>query len=203
MSKDRCRLMGICCSFIRLSDRNIEAMIRQPSLVYSFLGLPMESPRPTGGFFARLFGRPPPPPPPAASVTLPDPREDGDEGDVDKAWQAIHYLLTGTAEPTDNSLGFLYSGGTTIENTDVGYGPPRAYMSAQVASIAKSLDKLDRDSLHQRYQPQEMDEQDVYPQIWARDGEAGFEYAWQHFEGLLSLLAEAHRRKQGLLVYHC
>lgn len=195
--------MGICCAFIRLSDRNIEAMIGQPSLVYSLLELPIESPRPTGGFFARLFGRTPPSPSPVATVTLPDPREEGDEGDVDKAWQAIHYLLTGSAEPTDSLLGFLCSGGTTIEGTDVGYGPPRAYTSAQVASIATELTSLDRDSLHQRYQPKEMDRQNVYPQIWARDGEEGFEYAWANFEGLRTLLAEASRRKQGLLVYHC
>lgn len=195
--------MGICCAFIRLSDRNIEAMTRQPSLVYALLGMPAESPRPTGGFFARLFGRTPPPAQPTAPVTLPDPREDGDEGDVDKAWQAIHYLLTGSAEPTDAPLGFLCSGGTIIEGTDVGYGPPRVFTSAQVASMAAELSAYDRNSLHRRYKPKEMDEQDVYPQIWVRDGEEGFEYAWQHFEALRSLLAEAQIRKQGLLVYHC
>lgn len=56
---------------------------------------------------------------------------------------------------------------------------------------------------YRNYKPKEMDEQDVYPQIWVRDGEEGFEYAWQHFEALRSLLAEAQIRKQGLLVYHC
>ena len=199
----RSHTMGICCAFIRLSDRNIEALIRQPSLVYPLLGMPVEFPRPTGGFFARLFGRTSPAPPQPEPVTLPDAREEGDEGDVDKAWQAIHYLLTGTAEPTDSLLGFLCSGGTTIKDTDVGYGPPRAYTSAEVVSIATELSVLDRDTLHRRYKPEEMDKQDVYPQIWARDGEEGFEYAWQHFEGLRSFLAEAQQRKQGLLVFHC
>jgi len=195
--------MGICCAFIRLSDRNIEALIREPSLVYRLLCMPVESSRPNGGFFARLFGRTSSAPPPPGPAILPDPREEGDEGDVDKAWQAIHYLLTGTAEPTDSLLGFLYSGGTTIKDTDVGYGPPRAYTSAQVASVAAELSALDRDTLYRRYKPKEMDEQDVYPQIWARDGEEGFDYAWQHFEGLRSLLTEAHRRRQGVLVFHC
>lgn len=193
--------MGICCTFIRLSDRNLEALVRQPSLVYSLLGMPVEAPRQTVGFFARLFGRTSPPPPPSEPVTLPDSREEGDEGDVDKAWQAIHFLLNGTAQPTDSLLGFLYSGGTTIADTDVGYGPPRGFTSAQVASIAAELSALDRDTLYRRYKPKEMDEQGVYPQIWAEDGDKGFDYAWQHFEGLRSLLAEAQRRKQGLLVY--
>ena len=194
--------MGICCAFIRLSDRNIEAMIRQPSLVYTLLGMPVESSRPTGGLFARLFGRTAPAPPTPEPAILPDPRETGDEDGVDKAWQAIHYLLTGTADPIDGLLGFLITGGTTIEGTDVGYGPPRSFTSTQVASIASDLRALDRDALHRRYKPKEMDEHDVYPQIWARDGVEGFDYIWQHFEGLRSLLEEAHRRKQGLLVYH-
>jgi hypothetical protein len=195
--------MGICCAFIRLSDRNIESMIRQPSLVYSLLGMPVESSRPATGFFARLFGRTAPaPPPPTEPATLPDPRESGDEGDVDKTWQAIHSLLTGTAEPIDGLLGFLITGGTTIEGTDVGYGPPRSFTSAQVTSIVSELGALDRDALHRRYRPKEMDDHDVYPQIWARDGDEGFDYIWQHFEDLRSLLAEAHRRKQGLLIYH-
>jgi hypothetical protein len=195
--------MGICCAFIRLSDRNIEALIRRPNLVYPLLGIPTETSRPTAGFFARLFGRTSPAPPPHEPVTLPDSREEGDEGDVDKAWQAIHYLLTGAAEPTDSLLGFLYSGGATIRNTDVGYGEPRAYTSTEVVSIATALSALDRDTLHGRYKPIEMDKQDVYPQIWTRDGEEGFDYIWQHFEGLRSFLAEAQCRTQGLLVYHC
>jgi len=133
---------------------------------------------------------------------LPDPREADDEGDVDKAWQAIHYLLTGTAEPTDALLGFLVTGGATLEDTDVGYGPPRSFTSAQVASIVSELGSLDRDELRRRYKPKEMDDHDVYPQIWARDGDEGFNYIWEHFESLRSFLAEAQRRKQGLLVFH-
>lgn len=194
--------MGICCAFIRLSDRNIDALVRQPSLVYSLLDMPVEPSRPASGFFARLFGRKPPAPPPTEPIPLPDQREEGDEIDVDKAWQAIHYLLTGSAEPTDDLLGFLFSGGTTIKDTDVGYGPPRAFTSTQVASIASELSGIVHDTFKRRYKPVEMDEQDVYPQIWARDGAEGLDYIWQHFEGLRSFLADAAHRKQGLLVFH-
>ncbi|MDR3457746.1 MAG: YfbM family protein [Verrucomicrobiae bacterium] len=194
--------MGICCAFIRLSDRNIETLVRQPDLVYPLLDFPEVPPPPSGGFLARLFGRTQPASPPAAPLTLPDAREDDDEGDVDKAWQAIHYLLTGTADETDNVLGFLISGGLTLAGTDVGYGPPRAYPSDQVAAIFAALNGLDRATLYQRYQPKAMDQQGVYPKIWARDGDRGFDYIWHHFERLRAVLAEARRRNQGLLVYY-
>ncbi len=89
--------MGICCGFVRLSDRNIDAMIRHPHLVYSFLGFEAEPPRATGGLLARLIGRTSSPPPPAETESLPGPREDDDANDVDKAWQAIQSLPSAAA----------------------------------------------------------------------------------------------------------
>jgi hypothetical protein len=195
-------VMGVCCAFIRLSDRNIETLVRQPGLVYTLLDFPEVPPQPSDGFFARLFGLTKPTPPPAEPLTLPDSREEDDLGDVDKAWQAIHYLLTGTARQTDSLLGFLDSGGITIEGTDVGYGPPRAYTSDKVASLFTELSGIDREMLRRRYKPKEMDKQGVYPKIWARDGDRGYDYIWHHFERLRALLAEAHKRNQGLFVYY-
>jgi hypothetical protein len=194
--------MGVCCAFIRLSDRNIEAIIRHPKLVYSLLGIPEEPSRSANGFFARLFGRSSMASQSPEHSSLPDPREDDDEGDVDKAWQAIHYLLTGTAGPSKTLLGFIVDGGSVLKGTEIGYGPPRFFSSAQVASIVSEVKTFDRESLRSRYKPKEMDDRDVYPQIWSRDGDEGFDYIWEHFEILRSLLAEAERQKQGLMVYH-
>jgi hypothetical protein len=194
--------MSVCCGLIRLSDRNIEAMIQQPSLVHSLLRQHTESSHPSTGLLARLFARAISSTAPREPAPLPDPREAGDECGVDKAWHAIHYLLTGTGEPTDNLLGLMYSSGTPIKGTDFGLGPPRVFTNTQVASIVSELATLDRAILHSRYKPKEMDDQDVYPHIWERDGDVGFDYIWQQFESFRALLSEAHRRKQGLFVYH-
>ena len=194
--------VSVCCVLIRLSDRNIDKLIRQPSLVYEFLGCPEVASQPSGSFLARFFGRTKPTPPPTEPPTLPESREKDDEGDVDKAWQAIHYLLTGTVKQTDSLMGFLCSGGSTIKGADVGYGPPRAYTSHEVASIVAELSGHERETLRLRYKSKEMDKQGVYPKIWARDGDDGYNYIWHHFERLRALLAEAHNRKQGLLIYY-
>jgi len=93
--------MGICCAFIRLTDRNIEAMVRQPDLAYVLLGMPV-APRAVG-FFARLLGRPAPVPPPPPA--LPDPRED-DEG-FDYLWSNFEELRAFLAEAHQRSQGLL------------------------------------------------------------------------------------------------
>ena len=78
---------------------------------------------------------------------LPAPREADDEIDTGKAWHAIHFLLTGQARPANGLLGFLCSGGAVIAGADVGYGPPRAYTSDQVAALVATLSRLDREAL--------------------------------------------------------
>ena len=95
------------------------------------------------------------------------------------------------------------SGGAELEGTDVGYGAPRAFSSGEVASIISAISPFDRTRFRDRYQPQEMDKRGVYPQIWTRDGEEGFDYIWHHFDGLRQFLEEAKAQKQGMLVFFC
>ena len=56
----------------------------------------------------------------------------GEENDrnlacIDKAWHAIHYIVTGCVWdiPDDNILGHLVLGGEPINDEDMGYGPAR------------------------------------------------------------------------------
>jgi len=171
-------------------------------LVYTLLHFPEIPPQPVGGWLGKLLGLTKAAPPLPAASMLPAPREADDEIDTGKAWHAIHFLLTGQARPANGLLGFLCSGGAVIAGADVGYGPPRAYTSDQVAALVATLSRLDREALYQRYQPMEMDKQRVYPRIWARDRDKGFEYIWGQFQRLRAFLGEAHARKQGLLVYY-
>ena len=95
------------------------------------------------------------------------------------------------------------SGGAELEGTDVGYGAPRAFSRGEVASIISAISPFDRTRFRDRYQPQEMDKRGVYPQIWTRDGEEGFDYIWHHFDALRQFLEEAKAQKQGMLVFFC
>jgi hypothetical protein len=44
-------------------------------------------------------------------------------GDLEKSWQGIHYLLTGTAWEGDPPLNFLLAGGREVD-IEIGLGPP-------------------------------------------------------------------------------
>src|ERR1700694_5932377 len=58
---------------------------------------------------------------------------------LDKAWHAIHYVLTGSRLGGEEPLNFLVSEGTPVGEVDVGYGPARVLTSQQVAQIAGAL----------------------------------------------------------------
>src|SRR5262245_48672937 len=62
--------------------------------------------------------------------------------DVDKAWHAIHFLLTGTPWSGPAPWNFVVAGGTEVGDVDVGYGPVRGFTSAQVREISAALHSL-------------------------------------------------------------
>jgi hypothetical protein len=67
-----------------------------------------------------------------------------EEDDVDKAWQGLHFLLTGSAWNGEPPLNFLVSGGREIGDVDVGYGPARGFTSTEVAESRRHWDRSRR-----------------------------------------------------------
>jgi hypothetical protein len=54
--------------------------------------------------------------------------------DLDKAWQCLHYLLTGTARDGEGPLSFLLKGGQAVGEEDLGgLGPARVFRPLEVA----------------------------------------------------------------------
>src|SRR3569832_1383456 len=62
--------------------------------------------------------------------------------DLDKAWHGIHWLLTGSADPTAETLSDAILGGEGI-GEDLGYGPGRLLAAARVGAVAEALDGID------------------------------------------------------------
>jgi hypothetical protein len=84
---------------------------------------------------------------------------------IEKSWHILHYLLTGTAWGGEPPLNFIVAGGETVGEEDIGYGPARAFTSAEVRAIADALDRIDRRRLLDRFDGKEMDELGIYPPI--------------------------------------
>jgi hypothetical protein len=127
---------------------------------------------------------------------------EGEDTDLDKAWHGIHYLLTGTAEGGEHPLNFLVAGGQPVGEVEVGYGPARVLTSAETSEINRTLAKLSDDELRNRFDPVEMKELEIYPDIWDRDSQQDdtLGYLIEHLGVLRSFLAETARRKLGLVL---
>lgn len=128
-----------------------------------------------------------------------EPSDEWIEYDLDKAWQAVHFLLNGSVYGSGR-LASLIAGGQPIGTEEVGYTVPRAMTSREVAEFATALSKVSVDELRRRYNGRLMDDCDVYPRIWSRDGEQGAEYVAENYEQLLMCVQTAVQKKLGLLI---
>ena len=126
------------------------------------------------------------------------------ETDLDKAWHAIHFLLTGSAEDGDEPLCYLMMGGQQIGDEDVGYGPARALLPDEVKSFDAALSQVTGADLVQRFNPDQMMTQKIYPEIWDRSAEDPvLDYVVDYYEILRSFVREASDAGNGLIIYFC
>lgn len=119
---------------------------------------------------------------------LNEPESDDDLVDFDKAWQALHFVLTGSPYGGEGPLTFLLHAGSEF-GEDLGYGPARLARPAEVRAFRDELAKLDDAELRRRYDPAAMAAQDVYLANSLKDeGEEGWQYVSQHVPALRKLL---------------
>lgn len=126
--------------------------------------------------------------------------------DVDKARHCIHFLLTGTADAGAFPLSFVAAGGREVGDEDVGYGPARALMSADVAKIAAALAPIDRMKLVEKFDARRMDQLEIYPfeGSWADvdpQSDDPFGSFLENFDSLKKLVQRAAATKRGMLVW--
>ena len=121
--------------------------------------------------------------------------------DVDKAWHAIHFLLTGTAWEGEPPLNFVVTGGTEVGD-DLGYGPARGLTSEEVQSVAAALKDISPDSLMQRFDPESLESAEIYPDIWDRAAEEDDSrgYITAYYDELRSFVLDAAAAGEALLV---
>ena len=194
--------MSIIASLRSCPPGDVDALHAEPERILPYLcneDPDAPPPPPPPGLLARLFGARPQPPPPPRQVVPPDTAD----LDLDKAWHGLHYLLTGSGEPTESPLSFLMAGGMLLggEQWDVGYGPARAFRPDEVAVIASALADLGPDPAATRYDPAAMQRLDVYPGIWDRADEDLEGWLGASMAELRTFVAGAAARQQALLVW--
>lgn len=123
-----------------------------------------------------------------------------DQIDLDKAWHAIHFLLTGSAWQGDFPLNFILSGGRVLQTSDE--ESERYFSPAEVSSINQALSHVTNEDLLNRYDAKKMTEADLYPSIWARpnEQEANRSYIAENFTSLKEFLIAQASRGKGMIV---
>ncbi len=123
--------------------------------------------------------------------------------DLDKSWQALHFLFTGTAYDGKPPQAFLLQGGNQIEEIDVGYGPARFQSPIEVDQFSEFLSGLDETNVLERYDTARMSELEIYPGIWEKDeeGENHQEYILENFRRLKVLVTQAKDEGKGIILW--
>lgn len=207
--------MGMYCTLSRVNETDLRRLREAPEEVSTFLyGEPpeLETVREPGlrGLIMRLLGVSTQ----QVSATATADKsgscrvqqiQGDDQIDIEKAWNALHFLFTGTAEEGEEPGCFLLRGGEEIGNEDV--GPARALSPEQVSQFAAFLVELSRDELARRYNPARMTALEIYPDvIWTRpaalDG-TEFNYLFETFEELRDFVIATSARGDYLIVSIC
>jgi hypothetical protein len=115
-----------------------------------------------------------------------------DEG-LGKAWDAIHFLLTGTDRDAVPPLNFLVAGGWEVGTSKAGI-VVRGFTSVEVGEIWQAIRPISTDALLARYH---RDRDAIYQcDIYLTPPE----YVGQHYERLREFLEAAVREGQALIV---
>jgi len=110
---------------------------------------------------------------------------------LDKQWHADHYLLTGSAGPTNSPLSLILGPFDTL-GQDFGYGPAWVIPSNFLTNFNLALSRLTRTDLVERYDADGM----VRDQIYLGDtlkieGEEGREYILEDIARIRKFAATA------------
>ena len=125
--------------------------------------------------------------------------------DLDKAWQPLHFLLTGTAWEGEEAGCYLVRGGEElIDDDELGYSSIRALLPEQISRLDEFLREVSHETLRQRFDYERMVALEIYSKPRARDKtDASDEvyYLLEAFDALRSFAAAAAKRGDGAIAY--
>jgi len=122
--------------------------------------------------------------------------------DIDKAWEGIIFLLTGSnlAEAEDPLVAILFSGQLLDEEQDLGYGPAHYLTPEQVVELNDELAKFSVEDLKEKFNTEKMMELGVYPEIWD-EGDQAFDYLSEYFLILQQFYSTAAANNEAVITY--
>ena len=151
-------IMSMICFVGQVSDQEIDNIKIQPKRAELLVNEGRYFKEPVKrSFFEKLFGKKEEP------EVAPEPSYvEEPVCDVDKAWHALHYLLTGDPDEGEFPLNFLVVGGQEI-GEDMGYGPLRFLTAAETVMLKNDLDKISVADFANRFNAKDLNAAELYP----------------------------------------
>jgi hypothetical protein len=121
--------------------------------------------------------------------------------DIDKSWDGIIYLLTGSnsSDTTQFLSRIIFSGQLVDKNQDLGTGPAHYLLPAQVRDINDQIRGIDALSLKEKFNAEAMKELGVYPNVWDHDDAA--DYLIEYFETIQEIYAAAALNDEAIITF--
>ena len=122
--------------------------------------------------------------------------------DIDKAWHAIHFTLTGLPFGADDGdiLGLLVLSGNMLTGQD---DPLSAMVieASDVTLLADALNNISGPAFRDSFSVSEMLHNNIYPVTEGEDEDAFFEYVWSYFTLLKDFITVAADSGQAVIFY--
>lgn len=130
----------------------------------------------------------------------------GDYLEIEKKWQGLHFLLTGSPHGGTPPLSWCVFGNHSIGGDEepifFGWIGIRYLLPNEVHQVTQALSETSHELLAARYSPREMDQQEVYPiGIWERDGDRGLDYILCCYPAVVSFYQKAAFQNKAMLMY--
>ena len=120
-----------------------------------------------------------------------------DRTDLDKTWEALHFLLTGRTAPRKSVLSYAIFGSHCVDG-DWTY----AYLTPDdVGEVDRALSKWSENDLRIQYNPSVLQRKGVYPGCWNLVGEEEFRHLLDAFHRLRRFYSAAARNHMAVVVH--
>jgi hypothetical protein len=127
--------------------------------------------------------------------------EDPSFYDIDKSWDGIIYLLTGSnSSDSSQPLSRIFFSGQLIDKQqDLGTGPAHYLEPREVAELHTAIGNIEPPMLKARFNAAHMKEVGVYPNVW--DHEDTADYLTEYFETVQEVFATAASRREAVITF--
>ncbi|MCQ6562540.1 YfbM family protein [Paenibacillus mendelii] len=124
--------------------------------------------------------------------------------DIDRSWEAIHYLICGDISDGESPLGYVVPL-TSDKGIDFGSFGAFSLRAEQVAEALQAMSELDEAQLRLRYDFPAMVKDEVYPlepdTVSDEDEDEFFAYMLQHFNEIRRFYSQTVAEGKGLIFY--